>query len=394
MNDIKLPLAEALAVLHTATTPQGILALAEEAENYRRIWARDAVIAGLAGLLSGDDTLIEGLKQSLQTLGDRPLPTGALPSNVSLDGQSVSYGSLAGRVDATTWWLIGAGIYVKKTGDQPFLKKYTGNVQKAMAVLDAWEFNGRHLVYTPLSGNWADEYPLHGYLLYDNLLRLWALKLWAGIMASAEWEIKENKVREIIQKNFWPQEKAGDLYHPKLRHQPDQKFWSTGFHPGGKYEMFDAAGNALALITGITTPAQGQLLANYIQQIYIQLGRPFIPAFWPVIYPGDALWPALESNYAYHFKNEPHHFHNGGIWPVMMGLMSMGLALNGYSDISKSIALGYAGEALNASWPFAEYLNSKDFSPGGKKNLCFSAAGCIFISHSVQQDFIQKFDFI
>ena len=29
----------------------------------------------------------------------------------------------------------------------------------------------------------------------------------------------------------------------------------------------------------------------------------------------------LESNYAYTFRNKPHEFHNGGLWPVWNGFL-------------------------------------------------------------------------
>jgi hypothetical protein len=32
-------------------------------------------------------------------------------------------------------------------------------------------------LYVPLSGNWADEYITDGYVLYDQLLRVWAFVL-------------------------------------------------------------------------------------------------------------------------------------------------------------------------------------------------------------------------
>ena len=35
----------------------------------------------------------------------------------------------------------------------------------------AWEFNNKHLMYSPASSNWADEYPVEGYILLNNVLR-------------------------------------------------------------------------------------------------------------------------------------------------------------------------------------------------------------------------------
>ena len=43
--------------------------------------------------------------------------------------------------------------------------------------MDAWEFNGKQLMYVPQGADWADEYLQHGYILFDQLLRIWALEL-------------------------------------------------------------------------------------------------------------------------------------------------------------------------------------------------------------------------
>ena len=89
----------------------------------------------------------------------------------------VSYGGLAGRVDAVTWFIIGICQYTFHTKDNSLIVKYEEVIEKAIQLLDAWEFNNKHLIYVPLSGNWADEYITDGYVLYDQLLRIWALKI-------------------------------------------------------------------------------------------------------------------------------------------------------------------------------------------------------------------------
>jgi hypothetical protein len=33
---------------------------------------------------------------------------------------------------------------------------YRKKVEKCFALMDAWEFNGKHLMYVPQSGDWAD----------------------------------------------------------------------------------------------------------------------------------------------------------------------------------------------------------------------------------------------
>ena len=167
----------ALGLLRASLTPSGFLASPTDRTNYRRVWARDGVICGLAGLASGEDDLAGGLRDTLGTLGAHVGPQGQIPSNVPVGGGGeVSYGGLAGRVDAGPWFVLGVALYSRVTDDRAFADRMVEPVTGALGLLDAWEFNARGLVYVPQSGDWADEYDLHGYLLYDQVLRLAALR--------------------------------------------------------------------------------------------------------------------------------------------------------------------------------------------------------------------------
>lgn len=62
MTDISYIKAKNL--LLEASSPKGFLASANEVSNYKRIWARDGVITGLAALLDGNKKLIETFRQT------------------------------------------------------------------------------------------------------------------------------------------------------------------------------------------------------------------------------------------------------------------------------------------------------------------------------------------
>lgn len=381
MLNKELPVGAAIEILHQATRPEGILALAEDAQNYCRVWARDASMAGIAGLLQNDEALIMALKNSLTTLANHQAATGAIPSNVTPGSDTASYGSLAGRVDATTWWLVAAAIYFQATSDQTFYQKMHPKAMKAFEVLNAWEFNERHLIYTPLSGNWADEYPMHGYLLYDNCLRLWALRAWAHITQDPGLAEKSRKVENAVIQNFWPSIDTGPLYHPKLEYDEHQQFWLAGFHPGGPYTgIFDAAGNGLACLLGLSDAYRLEQIKQYLQAVAAQLGKHLIPAFWPVITEAHPLWNDLAHNYAYHFKNAPHHFHNGGAWPIMTAWLILALNLEGHEEETMPWVQELIPYLVAEPNAFPEYIDTHNFEAGGKSRLCFSAAGCLLMA--------------
>ena len=155
---------ESIHLLHRLTTPHGILGSTVKADNYKRIWARDSIVCGLAGLMIRDEILIDGLKNSLLTLAKCQHELGMIPSNVlPTDYTDISFGSLVGRVDANTWFVVGCCSYYLETKDEENWVLLKPAVAKCRTYLKSVEFNGNGWIYTPLSGNWADEYPVHGY---------------------------------------------------------------------------------------------------------------------------------------------------------------------------------------------------------------------------------------
>jgi len=53
---------KAIELLHKCSSSDGFLASSSSISNYNRVWARDGVICGLAALSSGDEYLIDVLK--------------------------------------------------------------------------------------------------------------------------------------------------------------------------------------------------------------------------------------------------------------------------------------------------------------------------------------------
>ncbi|MBP8157787.1 MAG: fructofuranosidase/invertase, partial [Flavobacterium sp.] len=233
---------KAIALLHKVSSPDGFLASAENTTNYKRVWARDGVICGLSALASGEEKLIETFKQTLQTLAKHQHLIGTIPSNVLIapDKTEVSYGGLAGRVDAVTWFVIGVCQYAYYRQDETFVKQYEEQIKKCLTLLDAWEFNNKHLLYVPLSGNWADEYITDGYVLYDQLLRLWALKCYNHFSKSDAISQKINSIKEQIEVNFLPNS-SGEKYHEKAYNEIEfNGFFPCSFSPSGYKNSIDA----------------------------------------------------------------------------------------------------------------------------------------------------------
>ncbi|MFM7006329.1 MAG: glycoside hydrolase 100 family protein [Flavobacteriales bacterium] len=383
---------QAIQVFAKSVHPLGFLAAAKAGENYERVWSRDSAITALAVLLCQETALYPAIKQSILTLGEQQKENGLLPSNVGLNQagqQVVSYGTLVGRVDAQTWWIIQSCLYLKETHDEELATLLLPKIERTLRLLEAWEFNNRHLVYTPLGGNWADEYILTGYTLYDNLLRYWALMLVAKIWPQhKDFSDKASAIRDALLVNFTKSnEPSTQLIHGRAKQvweQNKKPYLPAAFDAAQYLTQWDAAANGLALLLGFKINGIEEYITHMLQDPTIG----HVPAFWPVIKPTDPQWALLEQQYNYQFKNAPYHFHNGGSWPVMSGLLSLGLNLNGQQQIATQMRQHYElfltqKDAVS----FSEYINVNTQQPGGKKELCFSAAGYLFMSttkHRIQ----------
>ncbi|GAB5398946.1 MAG: hypothetical protein Aureis2KO_05310 [Aureisphaera sp.] len=370
---------DALKLLQELCTEEGILASSIEADNYKRIWARDSIVCGYAGLMVGDAKVIDGLKNSLLSLAAHQNGLGMIPSNVLPKENDVSFGSLVGRIDANTWFILGSCMYYQKTRDEHTWQQLKPKVIKCRAFLKAVEFNSKGWLYTPLSGNWADEYPVHGYTLYDNMLRIWGESIWNLV------EENEKPETEKTFQNFWPSTDTNEdlIYHKSAYQQLNLEGLShfIAFILPGSYDTrFDAAGNALALLQKELNPVQKEALSKYIDALENEMGQPLIPAFWPIITKESDDWHLLKGNFSFDFKNYPGSFHNGGVWPVWMGLFCMGLAKNGmYKEVEKIVRAFTETVRSHSHWDFQEYIHGKSLELGGKTKMGYTASGIVFM---------------
>ncbi|MNR92196.1 Plant neutral invertase [compost metagenome] len=380
---------QAIKLLHKVSSSEGFLASAQNISNYKRVWARDGVICGLAALASGDEELIETFRKTLETLANNQHENGTIPSNVMTNGVEVevSYGGLAGRVDAVTWFIIGICQYAFYKKEDTFVKKYEGNIQKCLQLLEAWEFNNKGLLYVPLSGNWADEYITDGYVLYDQLLRIWALKSYNHFAKKQSIASKIEKITEQIEINFTPGS-VGERYHERAYNEVNiQQYMPCSFSPAGYKTQFDAFANSLALYLNIGSENFQNTILDYSVRLKNEQPLQLIPAFWPPIYETDLDWNLLKNNCKYEFRNFPNEFHNGGSWPMINGFY--GLALLSKERESEAIQLLDAINEANAieDFSFYENFNTETKEPNGVPFCAWSGAAAVMLHQSIHTNF-------
>lgn len=369
---------KALELLTQAITPSGFVASPREKDNYKRVWTRDGVVIGIAALLSDDTRLISCFRDTLITLFNHQHPIGFMPSNVTAAGLS-SYGGTVGRADNPSWAVIGLCLYSLHTGDTGPALSFLPRVEKCFHVMDVWEYNGKHLIYVPQSGDWADEYFYHGYLLTDQLLRIWALRLAARVYNNTEWKTKADRIAETVEINYWNGATEKPRYAKNLDHQleaaPDQ-YWFMGFNPAGIYSQFDLLGNSLAILLNLGSKQQRDSTVSYIAKLRGEYDH-IAPAFYPAVETDDREMDNLANNYAYTFRNFPHQFHNGGLWPVWNGFAVAALAKQDRQE--DAIGLTTHLHAANAAsdWNFNECLHGQTKEPIGVPFCSWSAAGAV-----------------
>ena len=354
-------------LLREACTPWGIKASLITRENYGAIFTRDAVMAGIAGILLEDEVVINGLKNTLINLKKLQGHQGQIPSNFIVEHKEivkVSYGTLSPKIDACTWYLIGVGLMIKE--DHIEKEIYQQSVEKTINLLEGIEFNGKNLMYIPKGGNWADEYIYEGYILYDQVLRCWGLALLGSVYGRPKWYEKAKAINETIMQSY-----QGE----------DSKYYHSSFYPGGVFSKFDLAAHSIAGIVFKKNNDFFNRSLDWISNTF--LGKKKLPpAFYPEINVTDPEWDALRNYFLFRFKNSPHHFHNGGIWWIWLGWLSITFSLwDKEKPLEQLIKITFKYlEENKLQFDFDEYISADTLQPGGTKRLVYTASGITFLS--------------
>lgn len=396
--------SRSIDLLKECVTDYGFISSTEDVANYRRVWGRDGSIMSIAALLTDDEELIQTARNTMETLIKQQGPHGEIPSNYDPRTDRISYGGTAGRVDANLWFLISCGQYLRKRKDKEFFNLAIESIEKVKFLLGAWEFNNRGLLYVPMTGDWADEYIHHGYILFDQILYYRALIEVSAIhkfLHKSTDHYIERKVatlKNLIKTNFWFCENDADqgyIYHKVLydkglrtAKEKECKYWYSFFTPAGYGYRLDTLANILVSLFGIANEHQSELVDEHFESKVIDKDVDLLPAFHPVITPKDDHWESLKMSFSYTFKNEPYEFHNGGLWPFVTAFYAADLAQRGKTELAKKYLAGthrankmkYKGD----EWSFPEFIHGKKHKPGGIDHLGWNGAAAILAHHTLE----------
>lgn len=360
----------ATALLQSLSTHDGIRASSSSQANYGAVFARDAIMAGIAGLLTGDERVQSGLRHTLANLRMLQGREGQIASNYMMrEGQApqASFGTLVPRVDAALWYLIGVGMGARHDVVDP--NEHREAVAKVVHLLNALEYNGRHLLYLPVGADWADEYIYEGYVLHDQVLRAWGLRLVGTLYEQASWTEQADRIGDAIGASFWP---AAD---------PARRFPLAAFTPTRVYDLFDLATCALLAVSNVA-PRLADAALDFAGDSFLAHDR-LPPAFHPVIDEAHADWPALSRYHLHGFRNHPHEYHNGGVWPIWLGWLALALARTGRAAQLHTLRqLVHAHLSAFPDFAFEEYFHGLTGAPSGTPHMAYSATGVLFLSQA------------
>ncbi len=353
----------------------GFLATRFPRDNYRRLFARDAFWMIFADILTDDNVLIEGTRNSIATLAKHQREDGAIPSNVSPEG-AVSYGVINPRIDPTSLYIIGCGRFAKRHPGEGIIERYLASLGKAVSYLEKkWENAECGLLYIPRAGNWADEYLQQGFVLYDEVLWHMALREYADMLEASggregeSYRAKAEKVKRVILDKFWASRLEGtnENIYTRLKKKFDLDktgyfihfYFSSGVeessfrHPCG---IFDAFGNILAILCGVASDEEAPKIIEFIDEISLNK-YPLVPAHYP-FFPEEVFRSA--RLYQYRFKQFVGHFHNGGLWAWYTGPYVAALVKCGYREK----ALKFLTGILKANYEKKDEMDFYEYHTG------------------------------
>ncbi len=196
---------------------------------------------------------------------------------------------------------------------------------------------------------------------------------------------------EVIDGNYDPDQRDGFA-------MPDQPYYAMWTYKSEGSERFDLPGNSLAILTGIASKSRAQEMITWVenqcQDLHSNnlLSIDLPPCLIPVIVPSDPDW---RPRYAYY--NEPHHYHNGGIWPFIGGFYVAALVAAEHLSKARETLAALTDAVkltrdLRHTFGFNEWILPQGPVPKGQDWQTWSAAMYLYAEECVRTGRTPYFD--
>ncbi len=398
--------------------------------SYQQVWARDSMIAGLGLWLCADQQGRALHRRALDLLRQFQSPMGHIPHNVGYtdvddpalvalggrlgtgDSQRVLVADTthAGVVDSNLWYILGHYYEYVLGGDADYLRESWSSIERAFTWLRYQDINECGLLEVHEAMDWADLFSNRYNVLFDNALYFAVWKaigqmaqvlglaaqsyfdsaedvrqkmntlLWVGPEAPKDWDW----IRRERQEWLYPIKRVETELVVRPFYLPFMAFRDYG-------DRFDTFGNLLAILFGVADQKQADLILDYIQGCGINSPYP-IRSVYPVIQPGDKDW---RDFFRVRNLNQPHHYHNGGIWSFIGGFYVAALVQAGRIDearkqldqLAEMNSLGVRGD-----WEFNEWFHGTSGRPMGYAGQTWSASMYIYAHDAVERGIVNIFN--
>ena len=371
-----------LDLLVRNTTPQGILAAsrnaASEARRYTRIFGRDAAICVLAMCGSGVEALERGAVASLDALAAQQAANGQIAKYVDPQGLDADFWYL-GCIDATLWWLLAAD-HVRLHSPLPgCAERWQAETALALQWLLAQEHQRLRLLQQNEASDWADIMPRSGYVLYSNAL-WYAVKQRFGLPDAEATRYHFNHLFHPYAPDLPDYHRARLLQHYIRRGQRDRGLYLSFVNFASFGDEGDVFGNLLAVRYGLADEAGGHRIVHVLQAAQAAEPYPIRVVLQPLSRAHE-LWRPYMGR---HQQNDPHQYHNGGIWPFVGGYWVMVLAQLGLTQQARQALVQLARVNALDDWRFTEWLHGQTLAPMGMAGQSWNAATFLLALRSLE----------
>lgn len=347
---------------------------------YPEPYTRDLMLSSLGFLSSGEDALVDCVRQTLETLARNQSPLGLMPGLVD-DPEDL------GSSDTTPLFLIGLALYREHAGEPKFLQDAA---ERALAWMRYQSPDDRVMIAQQPTSDWRDEQWVEGYGLFVNALYHCVLELY-GFRSEAE------RLRTLMNRLTITASAKHAHVHEGLRvkEKPYYALWSLKVHSS---ERFDLVGNSLAILAGIPARSRAREIAAWIEAECEHLRGDGLltgtlpPNLFPYIEPGHPDWRRRYEQY-----NRPGEYHNGGVWPFACALYVAALVAAGRPRLARR-NLDALSELVVPSrrggieFGFNEWFKAQDGLPAGQDWQTWSAALYLYAAACVERGSTPFFD--
>lgn len=430
MSDARQDHARQLAegILLGNGSPIGLLG---SSTAYQQVWARDSMICTLGLLLCEGPQGAEVARQSVRTLAAYQSRLGNIPHNVGFTGipdpALIAHGGAlhvgedsprvvvdtahAGCIDNSLWFILGNYAIFRADGDLARLRAVWPHIERAYRWLEYQDSNECGLLEVHEAMDWADLFANRYNSLWPNVLWYAAHRALAALRRALGEDPEPDLARardicfkintllwvgaEVKKDLDWVAANRKEWLYPinltttVLQERP---YYLPYMAFRDYADRFDSFGNLIAVLFGLADEVQATKILDYIESAGINQPWP-VKAVYPPVQPGEADW---REYYRLRNLNLPHHYHNGGIWPMIGGfyvaaLVRAGRLSEAAHQLGRLTEMNRQSRTPGQSWDFNEWCHGLSGKPSGFRGQSWSAAMYIYAHECVRRGELPTF---